>query len=66
MTKKEYIIPIFIPFLGCPHDCVFCNQDKITGVKKDSLRIVKDTEKRDISSSNDENEEVTAESVRKT
>ena len=28
--KKHAIIPIFIPHLGCPHDCVFCNQRKIT------------------------------------
>lgn len=35
MSKKEYIIPIFIPFLGCPHDCVFCNQVKITNYKDD-------------------------------
>ena len=27
------IIPIFIPFLGCPHDCAFCNQVKITNYK---------------------------------
>ena len=33
MKKKEYIIPIFIPFLGCPHDCAFCNQIKITNYK---------------------------------
>lgn len=33
MIKKEYIIPIFIPFLGCPHDCAFCNQVKITNYK---------------------------------
>lgn len=33
MSKKEYIIPIFIPFLGCPHDCAFCNQVKITNYK---------------------------------
>lgn len=33
MAKKEYIIPIFIPFLGCPHDCAFCNQVKITNYK---------------------------------
>ena len=25
------IIPIFIPHLGCPHQCIFCNQRAITG-----------------------------------
>ena len=25
------IIPVFIPHVGCPHDCVFCNQKKIAG-----------------------------------
>ncbi|MBU5437736.1 radical SAM protein [Tissierella sp. MSJ-40] len=29
---RHYIIPIFVPHLGCPHDCVFCNQRKITGL----------------------------------
>lgn len=29
MNKKHYIIPIFISHSGCPHQCVFCNQDKI-------------------------------------
>lgn len=28
--KTHAIIPIFIPHLGCPNDCVFCNQKKIT------------------------------------
>jgi len=28
---KNYRIPIFVPHLGCPHDCVFCNQKHITG-----------------------------------
>ena len=28
---KTSIIPIFIPHIGCPHRCVFCNQWKITG-----------------------------------
>lgn len=32
--KKEYIIPIFVPHLGCPHACVFCNQRKISGEQK--------------------------------
>ena len=28
--KKYAVIPIFIPHQGCPHDCIFCNQKKIT------------------------------------
>lgn len=32
--KKEYIIPIFVPHLGCPNDCTFCNQKKISGQRK--------------------------------
>ena len=27
-------IPIFIPHLGCPNQCVFCNQRSISGVKE--------------------------------
>ncbi len=27
---RSYIIPVFIPHLGCPNDCVFCNQKFIT------------------------------------
>lgn len=30
--SKHYIIPIFVPHCGCPHDCVFCNQKRITGL----------------------------------
>ena len=29
--KKHANIPIFIPHLGCPNDCVFCNQRSISG-----------------------------------
>ncbi len=32
--KKQYIIPIFVPHLGCPNDCIFCNQRKISGQMK--------------------------------
>lgn len=35
MNKNYYIIPIFVPHKGCPHDCIFCNQKRITGYIKD-------------------------------
>lgn len=27
---KPFVIPVFIPHAGCPHQCVFCNQKAIT------------------------------------
>lgn len=33
VVMKNYIIPIFIPHYGCEHECVFCNQHKITGAQ---------------------------------
>jgi histone acetyltransferase (RNA polymerase elongator complex component) len=27
---KAFIIPVFIPHLGCPHRCIFCEQKKIS------------------------------------
>lgn len=36
--KKQYIIPIFVPHLGCPNDCIFCNQKSISGQKKNMTR----------------------------
>ncbi len=32
-NPRPFIIPIFIPHAGCPHQCVFCNQVSITGAK---------------------------------
>lgn len=31
---RQYVIPIFVPHLGCPNDCTFCNQKKISGQMK--------------------------------
>lgn len=30
-NTKHSNIPIFLPELACPHQCVFCNQEKISG-----------------------------------
>ncbi len=32
--EKHVNIPVFIPHLGCPNDCVFCNQRIISGKKE--------------------------------
>ena len=34
MSTRERIIPIFVPHVGCPNNCVFCNQNKISGTIK--------------------------------
>lgn len=31
---KHYTIPVFIPGLACPFQCVFCNQNNISGVNE--------------------------------
>ncbi|HHV72289.1 MAG TPA: radical SAM protein [Clostridia bacterium] len=33
-NKNYYIIPIFVPHLGCQYQCIFCNQQKITGKER--------------------------------
>ena len=32
--SKQYVIPVFVPHLGCPNDCIFCNQKSISGQMK--------------------------------
>lgn len=31
MKARRQIVPVFVPHLGCPNDCVFCNQRTISG-----------------------------------
>ncbi len=40
--KKHVNIPIFIPHLGCPNNCVFCNQRSISGRQSFDLSLVED------------------------
>lgn len=52
--KKHAIIPIFIPHLGCPCQCVFCNQQKITArTKAVSTDEVRETVERYLSTLGD-------------
>ena len=34
MSARASIIPVFVPHLGCPHACVFCNQRRISGQER--------------------------------
>lgn len=39
--KRHINIPVFIPHKGCPNDCVFCNQRKISGTMCFDIKNVK-------------------------
>jgi histone acetyltransferase (RNA polymerase elongator complex component) len=32
MMTDPLVIPVFIPFYGCPNKCFFCNQNAVTGI----------------------------------
>jgi len=32
--NKHFIIPVFLPNIGCPHQCIFCNQSVISNIKQ--------------------------------
>ena len=53
--SEKYIIPIFVPHLGCPNECVFCNQRSISGQMKNiTIEEVKETIERFLKSFKDE------------
>lgn len=41
-AKRHVNIPVFIPHLGCPNDCIFCNQRSISGKRSFDADAVKD------------------------
>ena len=42
--KSRYIIPIFVPHKGCPNQCIFCNQKRISGqIKEITIEDAKKT-----------------------
>lgn len=41
--SKLNIIPVFVPHYGCPNDCIFCNQRKITN--QDYIKDFEETRK---------------------
>ncbi len=56
---RKYNLPIFIPHRGCRHDCVFCNQRKITGVDTEiTPRCVRNRIKEFLSTIDTENSSV--------
>lgn len=44
---KRVILPIFVPHMGCPHQCVFCNQFHITGQWQPPARDTLETQARE-------------------
>ncbi|EOD01235.1 elongator complex protein 3 [Caldisalinibacter kiritimatiensis] len=59
MSNVYRIIPVFVPHKGCPFDCVFCNQKKITGLSTDVTKEnVEETVKEYIRTIPDCNEEL--------
>lgn len=51
MGAKRRIIPLFVPHLGCPHACVFCDQRAVSGAREpvtaaDVTRMLSEAETR--------------------
>ena len=57
-SKKHVNIPIFIPHLGCPNQCVFCDQRTISGTVRFDISDVRRTIDEAILSSNGAEREI--------
>lgn len=38
-AKKHRILPVFLPFAGCPRRCIFCAQDSQTGLPPEPVEL---------------------------
>ncbi len=56
MPKRHINVPVFIPHLGCPNCCVFCNQRTISGVSDFKLESVREIIEQTLSTVNDNDE----------
>jgi histone acetyltransferase (RNA polymerase elongator complex component) len=43
-SRRSLIVPIFIPHQGCPHKCIYCQQEKITGQSGVPIKTLRITE----------------------
>ena len=58
MKRRHVNIPIFVPHLGCPNDCIFCNQKKITGCEKYDFDSTKEQIKSQLTTTDPQTDDV--------
>lgn len=58
MQERTLIYPFFIPNLGCPGTCIFCDQHKISGAKEPDLDAIKTEAESFIMRNQDKNKEI--------
>ncbi len=57
--KKHFTVPVFIPELACPFQCIFCNQKNISGrLTIPSIEDVQSLIERNLTTINPENSEI--------
>lgn len=48
LPSTTRVWPVFLPFAGCPHRCVFCAQDKQTGQAESGLEAIAHSLEKDL------------------